>query len=160
MKVLQSFTFPKRGLKLDDLSIPQARVLRALMPTDGSESLPKLTRVQLGQRAGFTRISGTINRALHGIREGSSSGNPHKGLLDLELVAAVELNGILEYQITTEGMKAIARHPELPELRDKTLCINNRYLVVIDCPWSTDRVTLSINSSGNPRTTYASKATA
>jgi hypothetical protein len=48
--------------------------------------------------------------------------------LDLELVAAVELNGILEYQITTEGMKAIARHPELPELRDKTLCINNRYL--------------------------------
>jgi len=132
MKVLQSFTFPKKGLDLDDLRVPQARVLRALMPLNRDDDPPALTRVQLAQRAGFSPTAGTINRVLHGIHEGSSSGNPHKGLLDRGLVVAIDLNGITEYQITPEGIKAIEKYPQLPELRDKAICINNRYLQDLD----------------------------
>src|ERR1019366_6901961 len=128
MKVLQSFTFPKTGLDLGDLRVPQARALRALVPTNSDGSLPALTRVQLAERAGFSPTSGTINRVLHGIREGSPSGNPHKGLLDLGLVVPINLRGITEYQITTEGLRAIEKHTELPRLRDKAICINYRYL--------------------------------
>ena len=114
---------------IPDLRILQARVLYALMPISGSENLPVLTRVQLAKRVGWSPTSGTINRALHGVRTGSSSGNPHKGLLDIGLIVAIDLNGITQYQITTEGLKAIEKHPGLPKLRNKAICINNRYLV-------------------------------
>ena len=128
MKILESFTFPKAVSKPGDLRLPQARVLRALLPLDGNGDTPALTRVELAERAGFTIRSGLINRVLQGIREGSSSGNPHKGLLDLKLVAAIESNGIKKYRITPKGINAIKEHPRLPELRDKTICVNYRYL--------------------------------
>jgi hypothetical protein len=126
MRVLQSFTFPTA--RPGDLRVPQARVLRALLPLEGNRDTPTLTRVELAERAGFTQKSGLINRVLHGIREGSSSGNPHKGLLGRRLVVAIEVNGVTRYQITPEGVSAIKKHPQLPELRDKAICVNYRYL--------------------------------
>ena len=129
MKVLQSFTFPEKWSKLNDLRLPQARVLRALMPTDDSKAGPVLTRVQLAQRAGFSQTSGTINRALHGIHTGSPSGSPYQGLLEIGLVDEVELDGIKAYQITLDGCEAIEKLGELPKLKDKASCTNYRYLL-------------------------------
>lgn len=82
----------KPKAKADDvgnLRIPQARVLRALMPGSAAKKPPRLTRVELAEHAGFSTTSGTINRVLHGIPQGSSSGNPHPGLLDLGYVTLV-----------------------------------------------------------------------
>lgn len=110
------------------LRTPQARVLSILVPKNGDEQLPLLTRVELAERAGFSTTSGTINRVLHGVSENSSSGGPHKGLLDLQLLERVVEGGINRYRITPAGIKAIKAHPELPEMRDKDICINNRYL--------------------------------
>jgi hypothetical protein len=129
MKVLQSFTFPEKWSNLSDLRLPQARVLRALMPTGDGKTAPVLTRVQLAQRAGFSPTSGTINRALHGIHPDSSSGSPYQGLLDLGLVGEVELDGIKAYRITPDGRKAIEKLGELPKLKEKASCTNYRYLL-------------------------------
>lgn len=113
-----------------DLRTPQARILGALRPTDETEPLiewPLLNREFLGVRAGYTAISGTVTRALNGIRESNkTSGVPHAGLVDLGLVevVTVDVDGIKEinYRATLEGVRAydayIARWGALPPVKN------------------------------------------
>ena len=78
-----------------DLKLPQARVLAVLLPPhpeDPEDEWPLITRATLGVRSGYTAVSGSVTRALHGIRQGSSSGPASLGLLDLGLVVAIELD--------------------------------------------------------------------
>lgn len=121
------------------LRTPQARVLRALIPDDAADHYtewPLLTRPQLGVKAGYTAVSGTITRALNGIHPGSSSGDPHPGLLARGFVKAtsVDVEGVVEtnYRITAAGVRAYADHvaahgERLPKVRDAELCTNDRY---------------------------------
>lgn len=121
------------------LRTPQARVLRALLPADPADHYtewPLLTRAQLGIKASYTAISGTITRALNGVREGSSSGDPHPGLLarGLVKVTAVDVEGMIEtnYRITAAGIRAYQDHvasngTRLPKVRPAEQCINDRY---------------------------------
>lgn len=120
------------------LRVPQARILSALLPPypdDPPSEWPLVTRQVLARRAGYTPISGTINRVLHGIPPGSSSGEPHPGLLDLKLIEKlkVDVDGVSEdnYRITPEGIRAIQHYfasgKRIPELRNREYCINDRY---------------------------------
>jgi hypothetical protein len=133
--------FSGQPVNRDDLSLrtPQARVLAALAP-DGDDAArvdwPVVTRAQLGVRAGYTAISGTITRALNGIRVGSSSGDAHPGLLVRGFVEEVvlDIDGTREvnYRITEVGIRAYRarvaeRGPSLPPQRDKATCTNDRY---------------------------------
>lgn len=118
---------------------PQARVLAALVPDDVSVPVfdwPLVTRAQLGVRAGYTAISGTVTRALNGIRPGSSSGDPHLGLMDLgcieEVVLDIEGTKEVNYRITKRGIAALLTYMKeygatLPVVRDASVCTNERY---------------------------------
>ena len=94
-----------------------------------------VNRAQLGVRAGYTAISGSITRALNGIRKGSSSGDPHPGLLARGMIEEEVLNveGIEEinYRATDKGVRAYTEytktHKKLPVVKDAKLCINDRY---------------------------------
>ncbi len=123
---------------IPNLRVPQARVLRALMPvcpTDTVDEWPLLTRAVMAVRAGYTPISGSITRALMGIRQGSSSGDAHLGLIDLKLVETIELNimGTLEtnYRATPLGVRAMKKFLQeggkLPPVRDAAVHTNQRY---------------------------------
>ncbi len=129
----------EESIAIPILRVPQARILRALMPDDPSgprSNWPTLTRPVLAQLAGYTPISGSVTRALVGIREGSSSGDPHLGVVQLELVRVMELNmdGVTEinYRITPLGIAALhqflASGGKLPPVRDPSVHTNNRYL--------------------------------
>jgi uncharacterized protein (DUF1810 family) len=112
------------------LPLPQVRVLRALLPVSGEPS--PLSRTELAQRMNVRRTSGTISVALEG-----RSDSPHKGLLDAGLVTKVKGEGNeAEYQITTEGMRAIEDYLKkrgvLPPPRDPTLSTNIRYQKMAD----------------------------
>lgn len=121
------------------LRTPQARVLAALIPPypdDPVSEWPLVTRARLAVRAGYTAISGTVTRAINGIRAGSSSGDPHSGLLALGLVEEVvlDIEGTKEvnYRATAAGVRAYKAHIEreggaLPQLRDASVCTNDRY---------------------------------
>ena len=121
------------------LRTPQARLLSALMPAypdDPASVWPLITRAQLGVRAGYTAISGTVTRALNGIHDGSSSGDAHPGLLSLKLVEeiAVDIDGHNEvnYRTTAAGIVAHQAHlikqgGRLPQIRDAATCTNDRY---------------------------------
>lgn len=121
------------------LRTPQARCLAALQPDDVSDPIsewPLVTRAQLGVRAGYTAVSGTVTRALNGIHEDSSSGDAHPGLLRLGLVEEVILDvmGVSEvnYRATMAGVRAyqtymITHGSALPQLRDAAICTNDRY---------------------------------
>lgn len=133
--------FSQQPVRGDDLALrtPQARVLAALAPQEeGAPRVdwPVITRAQLGVRAGYTAISGTITRALNGIRAGSSSGDAHPGLLVRGFVEEVvlDIDGTREvnYRITPAGIRAYRAHvaehgPSLPPQRDKAVCVNDRY---------------------------------
>jgi hypothetical protein len=121
------------------LRVPQARVLRALVPADHDSDpsdWPLLTRALLGQRAGFTEKSGSVTRALNGIRAGSSSGDAHAGLVALGYVETVDidLDGVVEvsYRATRAGVAAylafLASGGELPPVRDAASATNRRYV--------------------------------
>ena len=104
------------------IRIPQARCLQALSRAKTKKQV--LSRSKLAVAAGFSETSGTINRVLHGIPKGSSSGDPHKGIIDLGLVKplTLDIDGHKEtnYQITGAGKKALAaflKSRKLPELR-------------------------------------------
>lgn len=131
---------PFRGRNKDEgLRTPQARVLRALMPKrpDSDEMCwPLITRAMLAVRAGYTALSGTVTRALNGIRPGNkSSGEPHPGLIERGLieVVRVDVEGLMEtnYRITANGIATYLRHiaeqGELPPLKEAALCVNDRY---------------------------------
>lgn len=120
------------------LRLPQARVLRALLPNDHNDppsEWPLLTKTALGIRAGYSAISGSVTRALNGIKEGSSSGDPHKGLLDMKLCEVVVINveGLQEdnYRITREGIRALFQFildgGKLPPVREPSVHTNHRY---------------------------------
>lgn len=99
---------------------------------------PELTRAQLNKRAGFTPISGTTTRALNGIREGSSSGKPHLGLIGLGLVKCSEVQSETGteqvYRITAAGIRAVRAYIEergrMPNRKDAESCVNHRYAEV------------------------------
>lgn len=120
------------------LRLPQARVLRALVPAypdDPPGEWPIYTRAVLAMRAGYTALSGSVTRALNGIHPGSSSGDPHLGLLALGLVEMIEIDveGTLEtnYRATHAGIHAyqrfIADGGTLPPVKDAAICTNSRY---------------------------------
>ncbi len=130
----------KTTAKKRPLKVPQARVLAALMPENIElpvSEWPLLTRANLGVNAGYTAISGTITRALSGIKEtNKSSGEPHLGLIGLgyveELVMDVEGVKEINYRATTTGAMAylewsIMKGGKIPQLKDKKLCTNDRY---------------------------------
>lgn len=131
---------PIIGPPLDTgLRVPQARVLRALVPeypTDPKSEWPLLSRAALGVRSGYTAISGTITRALNGIHPGSSSGDPHLGLIARGLVEEVKIDveGITEvnYRATETGIRVFLAYvkdngDKLPPLKDASVCTNDRY---------------------------------
>lgn len=129
-------------LRNTKLRTPQARVLAALVPEyrdDPVSEWPLVTRTQLAVKAGYTALSGTVTRVLNGIRAGSSSGEPHPGLLARGFVVEVTLNidGVSEtnYRATLAGVQAydahIASGKRLPPNRDAKLCVNDRYRKII-----------------------------
>lgn len=126
--------------QIPKLRVPQARVLRALVPvcpTDTIDEWPLLTRKAMAILAGYSEISGSITRALMGIRAtNKSSGDPHKGLIELGLVQVVELEveqGIFEtnYRATIHGMRALRKFltsgGRLPAVRERGLHVNHRF---------------------------------
>jgi hypothetical protein len=126
-------------MSTDKLRIPQARLLRALMPPDQSAppiDWPVLDRAALGVQAGYTAISGSVSRALAGIHAGNkTSGDPHPGVLQLGLVEEMRLDvdGLTEvnYRITESGVRAyqsfLSGGGKLPPLKPAGLCTNRRY---------------------------------
>lgn len=119
------------------LRLPQARVLKALMPAhpgDPQSEWPLCARADLATRAGYTPISGTVTRALNGICAHSDSGRPHSGLIDLHLVEVINVDGATEvnYRITPAGIRAYqqyaaAKGNKLPAVKDAATCTNDRY---------------------------------
>lgn len=118
------------------LRVPQARLLQALVPKDPTSywtEWPLLSRAALGVRAGYTAVSGTVNRALRGIARTCSTGEAHLGLLGLGLVVEVEVDvdGLRElgYRATPLGVEAYRaylaqRGGALPGHRDKAISVN------------------------------------
>lgn len=114
------------------LKIPQVRVLRCF--TSGR---PLLNRAKIAERAGFSELSGTVTRVLNGLREGSSSGAAHPGLLTLGYLERIDLEveeGVTEtcYRITDAGARALAAWEaesggKSVTMRDKTSSVNHRY---------------------------------
>lgn len=128
----------KTAAKKHVLRIPQSRVLAALVPQDTSwpvSEWPLLNRANLSVNAGYTAISGTMTRALNGIREGSSSGDAHPGLLTLGYIEEVvlDIEGVKEvnYRATPTGVLAylewVAVNGGVPQVKDRATCINDRY---------------------------------
>lgn len=112
------------------ITIPMARVLKALASKNGSV----MSRVKLAKAAGFSPISGTINRALHGYK-GSKDARGYPGLIDSGLVNKIplDIDGATEinYEITKVGQKALKgyldQHGKLAKMRDADTCTNSRY---------------------------------
>ena len=129
---------PPTTAKRHVLRTPQARALSALVPEDTSwpvSEWPLLNRANLSVNAGYTAISGTMTRALNGIKEDSSSGDAHPGLLTLGYVEEVVLDveGVKEvnYRATVVGAVAYlewaAVNGGVPQVKDRAMCINDRY---------------------------------
>lgn len=132
--------FSGQLIRPSDLSLrtPQARILAALMPEYPEDPVTEWTLVNrryLGIRAGYTPISGTVTRALNGIKEGSSSGDAHPGLLARgfveEVVLVIEGTSEINYRITHAGIRAyqkyVDEHGKLPVVKDAATCTNDRY---------------------------------
>jgi len=122
------------------LRTPQARVMAALiiegMDLSAEHECPLVTRAQLHVKAGYTAVSGSITRALNGIKPGSSSGNPQIGLLAMKMVEEVvlDIEGVKEinYRATAKGVAAykefVRSHGgRLPKHRPIDISTNNRY---------------------------------
>ena len=120
-----------------ELLIPQVRVLKALASVNGDGLL---SRAKLATRCGWSPISGTVNRALHGVAKNSKQAasevcTPHKGLLALKLVeyVDVQLDGDKTdhgYRLLPAGKKALAawlKDNKLPKMRSKEASVNKRY---------------------------------
>ena len=93
----------------------------------------------MAAKAGFSPTAGTIYRALHGIREGSSTGPAEKGLLDLGYVVKHDADDIklATYEITDAGLDAVTKYLDeydLPDLRRRKGSVNLRYLRPADAP--------------------------
>jgi hypothetical protein len=119
------------------LRLPQARVLAVLVPPNPSDPPSEWASVPgkvIAYRLGTSEVSDYIRRAMRGLREGSPSGTPHKGLLALgyatEYVLDIEGLDEIHYQITAAGIAAITeylKHNKLPPVRNASLCTNDRY---------------------------------
>lgn len=133
--------FSRQPVSRHDLTLrtPQARVLAAVIPADLSLpqfDWPVVTRARLSVKAGYTAISGTVTRALNGIRPGCKSGPPHPGLLVRGMIEEVvlEIEGVEEvnYRITPLGIRAYTAYLEqnggsIPQGREKSSYVNDRY---------------------------------
>lgn len=128
-------TLTKTDIKL---RIPQLRVLQALLPFDltlDQTEWPIYTKIVLAVKSGYSPISGSITRALLGIKERSSSGNHHKGLIPLGLIEEVKLDidgrEEINYRLTKEGaiviLQFIFKGGKLPSNRNPESHTNNRY---------------------------------
>ena len=112
------------------LTIPQLRVLRLLGRKNGNGVAPHLSRANISVRLGLSPISGTVTRALHGIKKtskGAKYSRPYPGLIGAKLVEEIDQDGLTEYCITPAGTAAKQQAKRLPKTRDRELCINKRY---------------------------------
>lgn len=122
------------------ISLPQARILSILRPKSGGKN-PILSRIKIIKEAGFSPLSGTFSRALNGVAKMSTVAEfigAKKGLVDLGFVKLVDTNvdGAVEhgYEATKDGLKELDKFlktcvdGELPKHRDRTVCLNNRYI--------------------------------
>jgi hypothetical protein len=90
-----------------------------------------MSRNDLAKHIGYSPISGTLTRALNGVRQGSSSGPAHPGLLSLRMVEKLRQHGWARgvvYFITERGRRAMKGVGPLPSLRDQEACKNWRYI--------------------------------
>lgn len=122
-----------------ELRTPEARVLTALVPPDPSVpqiDWPSLTSRQIAQVLGTSELSDLIRRAVRGIPPGSSTktGAPHPGLIAKGCVVEYTLDvcGVSEiyYRITSKGINVLTeylKHNQIPPLRDRKSCVNDRY---------------------------------
>lgn len=127
----------KLSEKEEGLRVPQARILSVLMPENEDDKWfdwPVYPRSELNHKAGYTEMSGSVTRALNGIREtNQKSGKKHKGLIARGLVEAVEIelaDGVdTGYRITRAGIDAMRAHNKpLPKMRDTAHYTNRRYI--------------------------------
>lgn len=136
---MRRYTVSTTDSAVPNLRVPQARVLRALMPVDArdpQDEWPLLTRGVMAVRAGYSEISGSVTRALLGIKEGNkTSGDPHPGIVQLGLVETtmLDIDGVTEtnYRITRLGIRAFQRFLQeggkLPPVKDASVHTNQRY---------------------------------
>lgn len=131
--------FSKKPVPPNDLSLrtPQARVLAVLQPKNPDDhqiDWPTCTRYQICLRTGTSTKSMSPNRALNGIPAGSTSGEPHPGLLARGMVEEMVINidGVTEkiYRITPKGFEALklflaANGGRMPGKRNGS--VNKRY---------------------------------
>ena len=116
------------------LKLHQARAMKALC----GKGAPMLSRPRLAEAVGVSEISGTVTRILNGIRDGSSSGPAHPGLLALGFAESVDIDvdGLTEtcYRATAAGREAYAEYvaqcgePDAP-IRDAASSTNQRYKI-------------------------------
>jgi hypothetical protein len=131
--------YSQQVIRPTDLSLrtPQARVLSVLCPANPKRTInawQAYNRPQLALRAGYTTISGTVIRALHGVRPGGKN-DPHPGLLARGFIdeLILDIDGIdeISYRATHLGVSAyqeyIKKNGELPPLKSAASCTNNRY---------------------------------
>lgn len=137
--------------KAERLRLPQLRVLAALAARG------PMVRDRLKEACGFAPIAGTLTTALNGIREGSSSGTAHKGLLALGLVedVAVDVDGLAErlLTLTPAGRLALEGDPRaasLPRARDRATSTNKRYLSPSSSAGRATSVPASEDSTSGP----------
>ena len=121
---------------LENLRIPQIRVLIALKGTDENGIVKALSRIKICEECGFTLTSGTVTRVMRGLPGGTSSGPAFLGLLELGLVNVVliDVDGITEqcYQITLLGRRVIECYSEnLPAMRSREASTNDRYRKIL-----------------------------
>lgn len=127
---------PSRQKQVEPLPKIRLPQVRALMVLSEDGCRPLLTRAKLAERIGLSPISGTLSSVLNGVREGSSSGPARPGILSLGLAERfdIEVEGLLEtvYQVTDKGERVLQQildeRGQLPELRDKDISTNKRYL--------------------------------
>jgi hypothetical protein len=113
------------------LRLPQIRVLQVL--AECPQAFRTVARI--AERAGISPKSATTGQALRGVRPGSKYVKPRPGLVDLGLVERVvlDIDGLeeIDYRITPAGLAAMAEIEQsgrpIPPLRDKSLCVNQRY---------------------------------
>ena len=138
---------PANGNGHDELRVPQARVLRVLMPADPSDhwiDWPVWTRTYLSLRRVQNWREAPANQRqsyprLNGIGpDNTTSGVPTLASWRCRLVEAITLyiEGRAEtnYRITAAGIRAyqayLARGGKLPPVKDATTCTNARYAEV------------------------------
>jgi hypothetical protein len=102
---------------------------------DPKREWPRGSSGDIAHHIGYTRTSGTVTRALYGLRAGSG-GKAHPGLISLGLIKEVPIDtcGLIEtyYRITPAGIRAYrvyldANDGVLPPVKGAAKSTNRRY---------------------------------